>query len=362
MGEHYGILGRNPHKRSPDPPGPRGTRTNLLGSTPSPTGHRDLAAAQAFGGRELSIHLPGFGPRRDANSPLLVPPESVGDLVTVKAMNIPIGGVWGDVAAGSNWHVADGPRFVILPTSYDVLYYQNGHFFIQSKEGFVGEVNNWYSDVARHCGPVQRVFLTELKLLLGIIAGASGVGFAVVIGSEAFAFVVEHRDDFAVWRKSWATFLEVRATLQTCAPDLYENLVNGVLKSYGKEWYSQLQKAAETPETISFFIGVVVGHIAERVVTFGPLTPIFVIWTLLKAVVFRFIMDIAPDAAKFAAHQFEVAAKELIERARRDGVTLTPQKADKIIHEINENRACIVPALKKLTAAMEPLEKTLSKH
>jgi hypothetical protein len=291
---------------------------------------------------------------------VLVPAENVQDLLTVKPTEMPIGGLWGSITAGSNWQLPEGSRFVLLPSGYDVLYVQGGKYYIQNKEGFIGDVDNWYRGVADRCSSrfVQRVFMTELKLLLGIIAGASGIGFVAVVGAEVMTFVIEHRDDLALWLNAYVAFREFQDNVRGCAPEFYDHLYNDVYQKSKQEWWGQLGNAAKTPETISFFIGVIWGHTVARMRKGHPLTPLFLAWTLFSAVVSRFTIDVGPDAVKSAARNMEEEARKLIELARKDGVILTRNDVEKFRREVQKNQACIIPALEKLARVSQPLQKT----
>jgi hypothetical protein len=171
-------------------------------------------------------------------------------------------------------------------------------------------------------------------------------------------WVLEHRDDIGPWIDACVAFKEFQATMRGCAPDLYEHLYQNVYRKSKQEWVAQLEGAAKTPETISFFIGVLWGHVIGHLRKGHPITPLFAAWTLFSALAARVTIDVGPDAAKAAAHHMEEEARKLIELARKDGVSLTSSDVGTLRKEIGKNQACIVPALKALTAVLAPLQKT----
>src|ERR1700680_4267766 len=117
--------------------------------------------------------------------PLPIPhPELIVPLLNTDT-SLQIGGIWGTATSGQTWMATDGERFIWSADGMQVIYSRDGKFFTQSARGFVNDIRTYPAAAAgRSAQPWVRIAQVEVKLLMGIVAGASGVGFVVVVGTE----------------------------------------------------------------------------------------------------------------------------------------------------------------------------------
>jgi hypothetical protein len=194
-----------------------------------------------------------------AYQPIVIPPEKTNDFLSPDDTSLYIGGIWGSVKRGSTWLATDCPRFILYATFLDVIYYQNRQFHYQRAVGFIGEVTTYaFVDAGRKAAPFVTIIEAEMKLILGVIAGSSGVGFALVVGTEVVQWTVEHSKDFPAWSRAVRRVLEIRQILKTHTPVLYDKLFDAVLKKFWGDVCNSFGEATTTG-VISFTVGVIIG-------------------------------------------------------------------------------------------------------
>jgi hypothetical protein len=196
---------------------------------------------------------------------------------------------------------------------------------------------------------MARLAEIEMKLLMGVVAGSSGVGFAIVIGTEVLEFVVENRENFEKWKRQLQAALEVRAFLKRHAPTLYDKVFNAVLKQVWKGVKGQLPDAV-TAETVAFGVGVVLGSVGKAAAK-GKFTTLGVLVVVLEQIVVRFSLNVLPEALKLTAAEYAQLAQEIIGKLKEVGVEITDGDVRKIVEEVYKHPREIKEAFDKLQAA-----------
>lgn len=335
-------------------PGPLGGHVDPRSKLPHP---QSPAAQHLTLDKEHKLQLQRASVRR--SDPVPVPPQNVGEILAPEGAKLTIGGIWGDVTRGSVWRATDGRRFVLSATSTDVVYYQRGSFFFQTAAGFIGEVTTYpFAEAGRRSAFLVTVAETEMKLIMGIIAGGSGVGFAIVVGTEAVEWVTEHRRQFPVWQRAVRVFLEVRQRLRVYAPTLYDKLFDAVLSRFYGDAKSKLTEAA-TPEVIAFLVGVILGHLGKAA-SKGPVAPLAIVLMVIEAMVKRFFLSVVPGAVSLTAKQYDELAHELIGKLQQSGITMTREDMLRIFEEVQKHPDQIKAAYKALQEAVEQIGATSS--
>jgi hypothetical protein len=199
------------------------------------------------------------------------------------------------------------------------------------------------------------VLEVEMKFFMGLIAGGSGVGFVLVVGTEVLEFVVEHEKDFPVWRHAWEVFWDARKYLKTYAPTLYEMVFWAVLKKFLGDSLDQVGNAT-TAEIAAFFVGVVLGHLGEHASKGAALAPLFVIGTIFNALWKRFLLSVAPGAMELTKKQYEELANDIIAKLKESDLTITKDDIDKILKELKAHPEEIKAIFRKLADAIPPLQ------
>lgn len=224
---------------------------------------------------------------------------------------------------------SDGKRLILSAISTDVVFTAGGKFYYQTAQGFIGDITTTpFRDAAVRLQPFTRIMEVELQVILGIIAGSSGIGFAIVIGTEATLWLVKHRPNIMIINDRIAKFFQAREIVKTCAPTMYEFLFNQAMRSY-----TEKLTQAITPEVLGFFAGVLIGHFGKDCLEGHPLTPFRIIWVVSMAIGARTLMDVLPDAAKLAKEEIEDPDR-VLQRARSGRVTITRQQFEQMAHEV----------------------------
>lgn len=328
-----GSLGRN-DAANPD------RHPSLYGDTPGSLGRSDHAAAGVHGFQGLLAQagggLPIGGWRR--GDPLPLAPETVADLLAPAGAKLRIGGIWGDVTRGSVWLGSDGDRVIFSATSTDVIFYRRGGFYIQSAPGFIQEITLFpFVDAARRAAPLVRIVEVEMRLIMGIVAGVSGVGFVIVVGTEILEFLNQHRHELSIWRHQLSSILEARTILKQHAPTLYDRLFDAALRQALGDAIEEIPDAI-TADVVGFMVGVIIGTLGAKSFK-GPLTVFTFIWVVIKSMVTRFLVSVVPGAITLTGKAYEEAASELIRQARDAGFRLSADDARKILEEIQRHPA-----------------------
>src|SRR5215831_15551232 len=161
-------------------------------------------------------------------------PETVLPLCDTRTV-LHIGGIWGTIKAGQTVMASDGYRFVWSADSMIVIYSLKGKFYGQGSTGFINELRTApIIEGARRAEFMAKVAEVEMKFLMGIVAGSSGVGFGIVISVEVSEFMVENRENFDKWKRQLEAILKAREYLKRNAPTIYDKLFNAVLNQVYK--------------------------------------------------------------------------------------------------------------------------------
>jgi hypothetical protein len=293
---------------------------------------------------------------KSSGSPVLLTADKIKDFVSSEPTKLKTYTVFGDINSGDTWLATDGKRFVLDASSGSVIYYESGLFFIQPSFGFVADVTTYpLVEAGRRCGFIAKVLEVEMKFFMGLIAGGSGVGFVLVVGTEVLEFVVEHEKDFPVWRHAWEVFWDARKYLKTYAPTLYEKVFWAVLKKFLGDSMDQVGNAT-TAEIAAFFVGVVLGHLGEHASKGAALAPLFVIGTIFNALWKRFLLSVAPGAMELTKKQYEELANDIIAKLKESDLTITKDDIDKILKELKAHPEEIKAIFRKLADAIPPLQ------
>ncbi len=284
--------------------------------------------------------------------PVSIPnPEAVVPKLDSRS-TLALGGIWGEVKAGQTWLATDGARLIWSASSMQVVYSINGRFFVQKASGFRGEVTTYpLIEGARRAAPMARLAEIEMKLLMGLVAGASGAGFAAVVGTELLAFVAENRDNFEKWQRQLRVVLEVRSALRAVAPTLYDKMFSAVLKQMWKDVKGQLPDSV-TAETVAFGVGVVIGSVGKAA-TKGKFSVLGVLYVVLQQIVIRFGLNVAPHAVKLSVVEYGKLAQEVMRTLKEVGVVLTEGDAKKILDEAAKHPREIIATFEKLRGAFQ---------
>jgi hypothetical protein len=258
-----------------------------------------------------------------------------------------IGGIWGSVKSGDTWLATDGTRLVWSADGMMVIYTIGNQFYVQSARGFIGEVTTYpWIEAARRAAPMAKLAEVEIKLMMGIVAGASGIGFAIVIGTEVLQFAVENRDNFAVWKRQLEIVLRTREFLKTYAPTLYDKVFSAILNQVYKDAKSKIPDAI-TAETVAFGVGVVVGAVGKKLAR-GKFSLLALAFVIVEQLVIRFSLNVAPTALKLTAQEYRKLADEIIGKMRDAGVTIKEPDVKKIVDEVQQHPDEIKQAFKML--------------
>jgi hypothetical protein len=290
-------------------------------------------------------------PQKNNNPVPLLNPQPILAHVNTRT-TLYIGGIWGEVRSGQTWTVADGRRFVWSADSMTVIYSQNGKFYAQSAVGFANEVRVAPLAIAgRQSMFMATVAEAEMKLLMGVVAGASGIGFAAVIGTEVLGFVAANRENFSKWNQQLHAVLKARAFLKTHTPVLYDKVFNAVLHQIYKDVKGKLPEAV-TPETVAFGIGVVIGSVGKKAAA-GKFSLLAIIFVVLEQLVIRFSLNVAPEAVKLSAEDYKKMADEIVTRMREAGINLMDSDAKTILEEVRRHPKEVKEAFEILRSAFE---------
>jgi hypothetical protein len=286
------------------------------------------------------------------NDPVLVPhPEKVMPLLNTKTV-LNLGGIWGALSSGQTVMASDGRRFIWSADSMTVVYSQQGKFYSQTAKGFAGEVRTApMVQAGRSARFMARVAEVEIKLLMGIVAGASGVGFAAVIGTEVLEFVVENRENFNKWNGQLQAVLKARSFLKIHTPVMYDKLFDAVLKQVYRDVKGKLPDAV-TPEIVAFGVGVIVGSVGKKVAA-GRFSLLVVLFAVVEQLAVRFTLSVMPGALTLTKEQYAKLAEEIVRKVREAGVTLEESDAKRIIDEVQQHPKEVKQAFEMLKSAFQ---------
>lgn len=286
------------------------------------------------------------------HDPVLIKnPETIMPLLDPRTV-LHIGGIWGQIKSGQTVMASDGMRLVWSADSMNVIYTQNQKFYGQTSTGFVNEVRTApLVEAARRAEFMARVAEIEMKLLMGVVAGSSGVGFAIVIGTEVLEFVVENRENFEKWKRQLEAVLKARELLKAHAPTIYEKVFNAVLKKLYKDVKSNIPDAV-TPEVVAFGVGVIIGSVGKALAK-GKFSILMLIFIVLEQIVVRFSISVVPGAFKLTADEYRKLADEIIQKMREAGVPIDSPTVKLIFEEVRKHPEEIKKAFNLLKEAFE---------
>jgi len=267
-----------------------------------------------------------------------------------------LGGIWGQVKSGQTWLASDGTRFVFSADSMSVVYALKGKVYVQDSLGFANEVRTYPLVAAgRSAKPWIEIAQVEVKLMCGIVAGASGVGFAVVIGTEIGEFAFENRDNFRKWQRQLSAVLKARAILKQHAPMLYDKVFNAVLHQIYKDVKGHLPDGV-TPEIVAFGVGVVVGSVGKKLAQ-GKFSLLAVIFVIVEQLAIRFSLGVIPGAIKITEDEYRKMADQILSQLRTAGVTIHDADIRKIVEEVRHHPAEIKKAFEEMKGEFEQAKK-----
>jgi hypothetical protein len=285
-------------------------------------------------------------------------PEQIIQSVNPRSV-LNIGGVFGQVTGGQTVLASDGRRFIWSADSLTVIYSLHGDFYIQSGKGFANEIRTApVIEGARGAEFIAKVGEAEIKLLMGIVAGSSGVGFALIIGTEVAEFVAENYDKFAKWKSQLESVLKAREELRAIAPITYDKLFNAVLSQVYKDSKGQLVDSI-TPNTVAFGVGVILGSVGKKLAA-GKFSLLGLLVVILEQLAVRFLLNVAPEALKLTAKEYERLAEQIVQKARTAGVSVSEGDAQKIIEEARRHPQEIKQAYDILQSAFDELKAALT--
>jgi hypothetical protein len=272
----------------------------------------------------------------DADFPIpIAHPDSVIPLLNTGS-SLFVGGIWGSVTSGQTCMASDGERFLWSADGLQVIYSQGGKFFVQSARGFVNEIRTYPLVAAgRSAAPWVVVAQVEMKLLMGIVAGASGVGFAVVVGTEIAEFVGENRDNFAKLEKQLEIVLRAREILKAHCPVLYDKVFTAVLKQVYKDVKGNIPDGV-TPEIVFFGVGVVIGSVGKKL-TQGKFSWFALIFVIVEQLVIRLTIGVVPQAMKITEGEYRKMADEIVRQLQTAGVAIQDGDVRKIMEEVQQH-------------------------
>jgi hypothetical protein len=228
-----------------------------------------------------------------------------------------------------------------------VVYSQNRKFYAQSARGFISEVTTYpLVEAGRQAAFMARVAIVEMKFLMGIVAGSSGVGFALVIGTEVAEFMVQNRENFLKWKSQLEAVLKAREFLKAYAPKLYEKVFNAVLRQLYKDVKSKFPDAV-TPETVAFGVGVILGSVGKKLAA-GKFSIFLLVFVVLEQIVIRSSPNVLPGAFKLTAEEYNKLAEEIIRKMREAGVFMTNVDVKNIVEEVKRHPEQVKKAFKML--------------
>jgi hypothetical protein len=320
--------------------------------TPTSDRGRLLLAAGLLSSAHTRPSQEGLDHMASDDFPLLISsPEHIIPMLNTTTTLV-IGGIWGVATSGQTWMATDGQRFIWSADGLQVIYSRDGKFFTQSSRGFVNDVRTYPAVAAAiSAKPWVRIAQTEVKLLMGIIAGASGVGFYLVVGTEIAEFVIENRDNFAKWSHQLDVVLQARQILKGNAPVLYDKVFNAVLKKMFWKVLGNIPDSV-TPEVVFFGLGVIIGHVGEAAEK-GEVTWTAIIWLVVAQLAKRLLLGVVPEAIKLTEDEYRKMADQIIGQLRNAGVAIQEGDIRKIVEEVRQHPDTVKQAFDLMRDAFE---------
>jgi hypothetical protein len=304
--------------------------------------------------------------------PFQIPPEKLLAYPPFsKGTHLHIGGIWGDVRAGDSWKTGDGLRFVLCADSSNVYFVKDGVLWGQRAEGFIEDVRFAHAPQVVRSTQGMAIFIeAEMNFIMGIVAGLSGAGFALVAGAGIAEFVTKTRAELPKWYKAIATLLGEWDTLKRYAPKTYDRILAPTVYAFLKQVAKELPAAvASSPTLIGKCAGMILGGIlstavrARRgIVAVGGLatTPVTyaldahkAILTVLSKIVTQSAKAL-PRAAGRAAHDFS-DLYGLSGVFTKLGLDLDKRDLVEIGEELVRNREALRSSFKRIQLAFDQI-------
>lgn len=287
-----------------------------------------------------------------SSSPVLVSdPGKVLSQLVGPGISYNIGGIWGQVKAGQIWNAAEGKRLVVYVDS-SVVYMLDSKVYIQDAAGFANDVRTYALGVAGKAGEkVVQIGYAELKFAMGLAAGASGVAFALVIGTEVVEFIHENHENFGKWQKQLLAVLKARAALKQIAPVLYDKVFSSVLKQVCKDVKGSILDGVSL-EIVTFGIGVIVGTLGKKAAA-GKFSMFAVLFIVLEQLVIRVSTGVIPNAIKITEENYRKMADQILLRLSTTGVHLTERDVRRIYEEVQRHPAEVRKIFQEMKEAFD---------
>ena len=216
--------------------------------------------------------------------------------------------------------------------------YLNGTFYTQTAKGLAAEIRTApVVEAARRAAPMAKLAEAEMKFLMGLLAGASGAGFAAVVGTEVLGFMLENHNNFSVWKRQLGLILEARDSLKRYSPTLYDKLFNAVLDRVWADFKANLPESI-TLDTVSFAIGVVIGSAGKNAAA-AKFAWWRVIVVVLEQIVVRFSLNVVPQAIQITSEEYKKLSEEIISNLRRIGASIQQGDIQNIADEVKRHPA-----------------------
>ncbi|MCK6547508.1 peptidoglycan-binding protein [Myxococcota bacterium] len=260
---------------------------------------------------------------------------------------------YGELGRGDVVLDVEGHRRLILAyeAPFVVFITEDNLGWVQRYEGFDLDVR--FAPIAlggQQSLPAKRLLEVEMQLLLGMLAGSSIVGFALVNGVALIDFVIIHARDFGRWADEAQRLKDARDELKRTAPALYDALVETAL---GELW--QRMPESITADRVAYFTGQLVALLWTR--SFAGVADVAKGIGITLARTILPTIGTAVDAGHAVAKDLESASAEVIAAFRAQGVELTEDDARRIVEEYRAHPDKIAEALDAMGRALEGLQR-----
>ncbi len=282
--------------------------------------------------------------------PIRITPQMAAQLVFNPSMSAHAGGIWGTIRPGQNYMASDGIRQVVHADNSQIFYFVKGELWGQEAQSFISEIRT-YPAIRGAQGAVGMAMLAEFQvnLLLGIVASSTGVGAAIVIGTDVFKFLITNKENFGKWHRMIKAVLKARDTLKTKAPILYERVFDAFLRQLWTASTSGMPAAMSKPDTAGKLTGAMVGKFGTKVLQ-ARFSVLGAVWIILSTVASKVATSV-PSAISVSVGEYKKLAEDLIRQLQAIGVSLSQKDAEQIFREIAKNPGEIARVFAELKAA-----------